>query len=130
MLVIHFDISKLTIELKDLESKTNDPNFWQNPERNSPILSKIKSIRNKLNKYHKIESELLNIENLNDLLCLEYDKELASELIENTKVLDKDIEFLEIQTLLSGKYDRNNAILTLHPGARRDRVTRLGGNAI
>ena len=130
MLVIHFDIAKLTVELEELEYKTNDPDFWQNPEKSTPILAKIKNIKNKLNKYNKIDSELSNIENLNDLLCLEYDKELASELIENTLNLEKEIESLEIQTLLSDKYDRNNAMLTLHPGARRNRVSRLGRNAI
>ena len=115
--MIHFDIANLELELKELESKTNLPDFWQNPEKSTPILTKIKGIQNKLEKYNKIKSELSNIENLNDLLIIEYDKELAEELILNTNSLEKEIDRLEIQTLLSGKYDRNNAILTLHPGA-------------
>ena len=115
--MIHFDIANLKLELEELESKTNSPDFWRNPEKNTPILTKIKAIQNKLEKYNKIQSELSNIENLNDLLILEYDKELADELIENTAALESEIDDLEIQTLLSGKYDRNNAILTLHPGA-------------
>ena len=115
--MIHFDIANLELELKELESKTNSPDFWQNAEKNTPILTKIKAIQNKLEKYNKIQSELSNIENLNDLLLLEYDKELSEELILNTDSLEKEIDKLEIQTLLSGKYDRNNAILTLHPGA-------------
>lgn len=93
------------------------PDFWQTPEKTTPILTKMKGIQNKLDKYNKIEAELLNIENLNDLLIIEYDEELSEELISNTKNLEKKIDKLEIQTLLSGKYDRNNAILTLHPGA-------------
>jgi len=115
--VIHFDIANLELELKELESKINSPDFWQNPEKSTPILTKIKEIQNKLEKYNKIQTELSNIENLNDLLILEYDKELAEELISNTNFLENEIDKLEIQTLLSGKYDRNNAILTLHPGA-------------
>ena len=115
--MIHFDIANLELELKNLELKTNSPDFWQNPEKSTPILTKIKAIQNKIEKYNKIDSELSNIENLNDLLILEYDKELADELILNTDLLQNEIEKLEIQTLLSGKYDRNNAILTLHPGA-------------
>ena len=115
--MIHFDIANLELELKELESKINSPDFWQNPEKSTPILTKIKEIQNKLEKYNKIQTELSNIENLNDLLILEYDKELAEELISNTNFLENEIDKLEIQTLLSGKYDRNNAILTLHPGA-------------
>ncbi len=115
--MIHFDIANLELELKELESRTNSPDFWQTPEKNTPILTKMKSIQNKLEKYNKINSELSNIENLNDLLILEYDKELADELITSTVDLENEIDKLEIQTLLSGKYDRNNAILTLHPGA-------------
>ena len=115
--MIHFDIANLQVELKKLESKTNSPDFWQNPDKNTPILSKIKDFQNKLDKYNKIEDELSNIESLNDLLILEYDKGLAEELIANTINLQNEIDKLEIQTLLSGKYDSNNAILTLHPGA-------------
>ena len=115
--MIHFDIASLELELKELESKTNSPDFWQNPEKSTPILSRIKAIQKRIEKYNKINSELSNIENLNDLLILEYDKELADELITNTITLENEIDKLEIQTLLSGKYDRNNAILTLHPGA-------------
>lgn len=115
--MIHFDISNLELELKGLESKTNSPEFWQNPEKSTPILTKMKSIQSKLDKYKKINDELLNLENLNDLLILEYDNDLAEELIKNTNFLEEEINKLEIQTLLSGKYDRNNAILTLHPGA-------------
>ena len=117
MLVIHFDISHLKIELKELQNKTNNPDFWQNPGKGAPILAKIKQIENKINKYNKIELELANNEDLNELLLLEYDSNLSKELIESTIKIENEVNNLEIQTLLSGKYDCNNAILTLHPGA-------------
>ena len=117
-------------ELKRLQEKTNTPDFWSNTEKSTPILSKIKNIQNKLEIYDKIKTEISNIEGLNDLLMLEYDKELSNELVTNIRNLENEIEKLEIQTLLSGKYDKNNAILTLHPGARRYRISRLGRNAI
>ena len=115
--MIHFDISNLELEFKRLETKTNSPEFWQAPEKSTPILTKMKSIQSKLDKYKRIDDELLNLENLNELLILEYDNDLAEELVRNTNSLEKEISKLEIQTLLSGKYDKNNAILTLHPGA-------------
>ena len=54
---------------------------------------------------------------MSELLQVEEDEELAKELLKSTYTLEKDIEKLEITTLLSGKYDNNNAILTIHPGA-------------
>ena len=115
--MIHFDLANLQIELKELESKTNMPDFWQNPENTTPVLTKIKEIQNKINSYNKIESELSNLENLNELLVEEYEEELALELVNSTSNLEREMENLEIKTLLSGKYDNNNAILSLHPGA-------------
>ena len=113
--MIHFDVSKLKIDLKKLEEITNSPEFWQNQEQNKIVLTNMQSIRNKIEKFNKVESELNNLEELNMLLLDEYDNELAQELARNTKTLEQETENLEVQTLFSGRYDKNNAILTLHP---------------
>ena len=115
--MIHFDIVNLKQELKELEDKTNDANFWSNPNNSAPVLSKIKSIKNDIDTFEKLNYEINNLESLNELLLSEYDKELEEELFLATNAVSKAIENLEVKTLLSGKYDRNNAILTLHPGA-------------
>jgi peptide chain release factor 2 len=62
-------------------------------------------------------TEIQNIIDLSKLLELESDEELEKEIILNIKKLQKELEKFELQTLLSGKFDHNNAILTLHPGA-------------
>ena len=54
---------------------------------------------------------------MNDFLIANFDQEMGKEIIESTKNLQKSIENLELETLLTGKYDKNNAIITLHPGA-------------
>lgn len=115
--MIHFDITKLKIDLIELEKTINSPEFWQDQEKSKPILSNIKNTKNKIEKFEKIEKEFNNLYELITLLFDEYDQELAEELEESLKNLKKEIENLEIQTLLSEKYDKNNAILTLHPGA-------------
>ena len=48
---------------------------------------------------------------------MEPDEEIAKDIIKSTKALEQEVEKLEIATLLSGKYDANNAIVTIHPGA-------------
>ena len=115
--MIHFDTINLSKELKNLENKTNEPNFWQDLNLSTPILTKIKEIQNKLNKYNKLIEEISNLKELNELLISEYEEEMATELVHSIKFIEKEIEKLQIETLLSGKYDKNNAILTLHPGA-------------
>ena len=125
-----FDISKIDKDLKNLESQTMNPEFWNDSKSSSIVLQKIKNLKNKKETFTKIKRELMSLEEMNELLLLEDDESLANDLLNSTKKIDKEIEKLELATLLSGKYDQNNAIITLHPGAGRNRVTRLGRNAL
>ena len=115
--MIHFDIAKLEQELNDLENKTLESDCWDDTKIANNILDKIKSIKNKSKKYREIEADLASIKDIIDLLKIEYDESLANEMIKDINKIEKEVEKFEIQTLLSGKYDKNNAILTIHPGA-------------
>lgn len=112
-----FDVEKLEKELSKLEQETMQDNFWNDSKNSEIVLGKIKNIKNKYVTFRNLEKELLNLKDLDELMKLEPDEELAKELIKNTNILQKSIEKLELQTLLSGKYDKNNAIITIHPGA-------------
>lgn len=112
-----FDISKLKIELKDLEEQTLKENFWNDSKNSSKVLSKIKQLKSKCINYDKILLEINDLKELTELAELEDDKEVAKEIVKNTKKIEKDFEKLQLETLLSGKYDNNNAIVTIHPGA-------------
>ena len=113
----HFDIAKLEKELKDLEAETLKEDFWQDAKQSNKVLAKIKNIKNKVNEYRKIESEIQNLNELTELTNMEPDEEIAKDIIRSTKTIEQEVEKLEIATLLSGKYDANNAIVTIHPGA-------------
>ena len=115
--MIHFDIAKLEKELKDLEVKTTEEGFWNDSKTSNKILEEIKYRKNKVTKYNELLTEINNILDLLELAEIEQDESLAVEINLNTKKIQKEIESFELQTLLSGKYDSNNAILTLHPGA-------------
>ena len=113
-----FDIDQLEIELKQLENQTVQEGFWQqDSSETSKILSKIKQIKNKVVKYKKVKQEVINLQELTELANLESDEEVARDILKSTTKLEEDVEKLQLETLLSGKYDKNNAILTLHPGA-------------
>ena len=115
--MIHFDISSLEKELKELEKETTSQEFWENQQNTSKVLKRITEIKNKIEEYKVTNNNLDNLIDLVELLKIEKDEQLEAELEKNMLALKKDIDKLEISTLLSGKYDINNAIITLHPGA-------------
>ena len=112
-----FDIPGTENQIKELQSKMEDTTFWNDTQNSSKILSRLKSLQNKVEKFKNIQSELNNLMDLNQLLLEDLDEEMAREVIKNTDKLEKVIDDLELETLLTGKYDKNNAIITLHPGA-------------
>ena len=115
--MIHFDIPKLEEELKELENQTMQEGFWNDQAKSNKILAEIKQRKNKVTKYNELLGELNNIIELEELVEIEQDEELAKEIYTNTKKIGKEIENFELQAFLAGKYDANNAILTIHPGA-------------
>ena len=118
-----FDSKRLETELKELEEKTTEQNFWNDSNNSSIILKKINTLKSKIEEYKNVKSNLDYAFELKDLLQSEEsikdseDDELSKDFIKLIDKLEKSIELLEINTLLSGKYDSNNAIITLHPGA-------------
>lgn len=113
-----FDIEKLENRLQELEAETVKEEFWQKDSKETgKILAEIKQIKNKIVQYRKTEQEIENLIELTELANLDNDEDVAKDIIKSTAKLENEVEKLELQTLLSGKYDKNNAILTLHPGA-------------
>ena len=115
--MIHFDIPKIEEELASLEQETLKNNFWEDTQKANNILTKIKEKKGKVLAYRKLEKESQNLLELTELVQIEEDEELAKEILKSTKSFQKELEKFELATLLGGKYDKNNAILTLHPGA-------------
>ena len=133
-----FDISNLEKQLSELEQQTMQDGFWNDSKNSSIILQKIKTLKNKVEKYNKINNELSNLIEMSDLIIEEANisnqdthidennNEMTNDILRSTITLQNEIDDLEIETLLSGKYDINNAIVTIHPGARWNRISRLG----
>lgn len=115
--MIHFDVVNKEKELLELEKQTMSNEFWSDTENTSKVLKRITYLKNKLNNFKKINSGLENLKDMNELLQQEPDEELVKELLNNTIYTEKEIDKLEITILLSGNYDMNNAIVTIHPGA-------------
>jgi len=115
--VILFDLYALEEKIEILEKQTLEVDFWNDIEKSNTVLQELKTLKNKLETFSSLNIELTNLIELNELLLEEPDENLNKDLINNTKKIEKTINKLEVQTLLSGKYDKNNAIITIHPGA-------------
>ena len=94
-----------------------EENFWNDSKNSSKILTQIKGIKNKTTEYKRLENEIINLQELTELVQLEPDEEITKDILKNTNKLQKEVEKFEITTFLSGKYDSNNTIVTIHPGA-------------
>lgn len=128
--MIHFDIVTLKENFAKLEEQTATQNFWEDNKHSSNVLKQMNSYKKKIENYVRVESQINSVIEMSELLELEPDEEMTKEVLKTTFSLEKELEKLEITTLLSGKYDSNNTILTIHPGAGRNRGTRLGRNAL
>ena len=113
-----FDITDKRDELKKLEKQIQDENFWQQEtSETSKILVKQKELKRKIEKFESAQNEVNNLIELTELANIENDENVAKDILKSTNQLEEEIGKLQLETLLSGKYDKNNAILTLHPGA-------------
>lgn len=115
--MILFDLPCIEKEIEELKEKTLAEDFWSDSKKSGEILTKMKRLGGKKEKYSKLLKELQNLIEMNDLLLQQTDEELGKEVLIHTEQIAKQIEKLELETFFSGKYDKNNAILTIHPGA-------------
>ena len=112
-----FDIAEKKQELESLETKTLEQDFWNDSKESGKVLAKIKFLKDIVSNYSKIYDEVVNLIEMTDLVMADFDEDLKKEILNNTKIASDKVEKLELQTFLSGKYDKNNAIVTIHPGA-------------
>lgn len=110
-----FDREKLEREVKELEYKMQEPGFWDDPEKAEAVTKQSKLVKDKIESYDKLVSSLEDVEVLKDMME-EDDEESADEIINTINFVEKEIEDYNMRILLSGEYDRNNAIVTLHTG--------------
>lgn len=92
-----------------------EPNLWDDINKAQEITQESKRIKDKLDRFNTITSRVEDVETLSQLIE-EGDDETSREIIKEIKSINDDVEELRIEILLSGEYDRNDVILTLHTG--------------
>ena len=89
------------------------PDFWNDVEHSNEVMKTVKSLKDILAAFDKVSGEYEDIAVLIEMADEEEDASLLPELEESMAQFKEDFESLRIQTLLSGEFDKDNAIVTL-----------------
>ena len=110
-------IADLTQKAEELEAQTLDPNFWNNPSAANKITQEIKQSRDTIERYQKLCSRLEDAIALAEMAIEENDEDSVEEVTSELAEIEEEAEKERISVLLCGQYDKNNAIVSFHPGA-------------
>ena len=112
-----FDPAGLKERLGKIEQEMSRDGFWDDPESAQKLMKEKKSIDDRLEELDSLGSQLEDLEVMVEMAEEENDEEMAQEAEESLKSLEKSLEDLRLRTLLNGKYDKNNAIISVHAGS-------------
>ncbi|MCL2099156.1 MAG: peptide chain release factor 2 [Oscillospiraceae bacterium] len=115
---VSFKIEELEGEHKTLSGEINSDGFWEaGADANREILKRSKVLSDKIKDFRGLEQSVKSAYELSELAISENDGSLTGEILADTAALKAEFAALELKILLGGEYDKNNAILSIHPGA-------------
>lgn len=94
-----------------------EPGFWDEPEESQKMMKNLKDLKDQVETVEHLEQSYEDIGLLIEMAYEEEDESVLPEIEEELNAFEEGYESLRIQTLLSGEYDKYNAIVTLHAGA-------------
>ncbi len=103
--------------IEELEADMEAPGFWDNTDKSQAAMKELKGLKDSFEKYDELKQALEDAKTLVEMAEEESDASLIPEIEQELAGFEEKLEELRIQTLLSGEYDKKNAILTLHAGA-------------
>ena len=104
-------------ELEELQAATEAPDFWNNVEGAQKNQQRTKQLQGKIDRFRKLEATWDDLFTICEMAIEENDESMLDELRSGFAAFEGELEQMRLQTLLTGEYDANNCILTLHPGA-------------
>ena len=113
----HFDIPLRKKEIISLEKETEKQDFWNDRETAEKILKEINEKKSLISDIEHLKVQLNDNLELLELLSLEPDNELESQLSESVTSIEKEVQSLNLVLLLNGPYDKNDCIMDIHSGA-------------
>ena len=110
-------IDELTEKVESLEALTYAEDFWNDQENSSKTLQNIKQLKDKIENYERLSAKLEDALALAEMAIEENDESCVEEVTSELGEIKVEEEKQRIELLLSGEYDKNNAIISFHPGA-------------
>lgn len=104
-------------EVEELEIKSSQPGFWDNPEESQKIVSRMGSLKGKVEAYNKMTELCDDLLTICEMAIEENDESMLEELESGYKELEDGIAEQKLRTLLTGEYDSHNALVSFHAGA-------------
>lgn len=119
-----FDLAKIRSELERTNREIEEPGFWDKLEYAQKVMKDKKSMENTIESYEELEKAMDDIKELIELVEMEEEAgagkdelaEMAESIEDDYKSLKERLEALRLKTLLTGKYDKCGAILSVHAG--------------
>ncbi|MGN0993316.1 MAG: peptide chain release factor 2 [Bacilli bacterium] len=113
----YFEVDSKLDEIKSLEKLVNSPNFWDNTDEANKTIEKLNNLKNSTSSVVSLNVEIKDCIDLIGLLEEEIDEDILLYVEECYSTLEERVSKLELELLLSGEYDANNAIVEIHSGA-------------
>ena len=104
-------------EIAELEAESAKEGFWNDLDRSQKVQKRMKQLQQKCEKYEKLQSTWEDLMTICEMALEENDDSMLGELETDYAKLEGELEAMRLSTLLSGEYDANNVILSIHPGA-------------
>lgn len=103
--------------MKEISHKMSANSFWEDQTKANLMSKELKDLQNMVEEFHSLTEKVEELEILYELNCQENSSEFWQEISQKIKELEGEINRQERSLLFSGEYDKNNAIVSIHPGA-------------
>ncbi|MGM9639921.1 MAG: peptide chain release factor 2 [Faecousia sp.] len=116
-LAVSLNLEKARNDMERFHAMQEAPGFWDDPEKSQKIVVQAKQVEAKLEKYARMTSQWEDLTTICEMALEENDDSMLPELQEGFQTLLEEMETARLETLLTGEYDGNNALMSFHAGA-------------